>query len=81
MKAEFKKDYYQETIMDKNGECKLQDGYKGMYRFSIHEAYFCENKVKVLKMAIADLEDELNRLKEIDKKNDELMERWDSISK
>lgn len=81
MKTEFRKDYYQDTIINKNGECEVVDDFKTMYHFSINKPYFCENKTKVLKMAIADLEQELKRLKEIDKKNDKSIESWESISK
>lgn len=81
MKTTFKKDWYNETIVGKDGVVQVLPELKTMYHLSINEDYFMENRQVVLSKAIEDLEKELNRLKEIRDNNEKVMESWDSISK
>lgn len=81
MKKRFKKDYYQDTVINKDGEVEIVPGFKTMWHFSMEEDYFTEDKQEALRQAIIDLENELNKLKEIEKKNDKALDTWDSISK
>ena len=81
MKTTFKKDWYNETIMGKDGVVQVLPEPKTMYHLSINEDYFMEDRQVVLSKAIEDLEKELNRLKEIRKRNEKVMDSWDSISK
>lgn len=81
MKTTFKKDWYNDTIIDKNGIARVQPELKTMYHLNISENYFIEDKQEVLKKAIADLEKELARLKQIRDNNEKVMDTWDSISK
>ena len=81
MKTTFKKDWYNETIMGKDGVVQVLPELKTMYHLSINEDYFMEDKQTVLSKAIEDLEKELNRLKGIRDNNEKMMESWDSISK
>lgn len=81
MKTTFKKDWYNETIIGKDGVAQVSPELKTMYHLSISENYFMEDRQAVLSKAIEDLEKELNRLKEIRNKNDKAMDTWDSISK
>lgn len=81
MKTTFKKDWYNETIIGKDGVAQVLPELKTMYHLNISENYFTDDKQEVLKKAIEDLEKELNRLKDIRNKNDRAMDSWDSISK
>lgn len=81
MKTTFKKDWYNETIIGKDGVAQVLPELKTMYHLNISENYFTDDKQEVLKKAIEDLEKELARLKEIRNKNDRAMDSWDSISK
>lgn len=81
MKTTFRKDWYNETIIGKDGVAQVLPEPKTMYHLNISENYFMEDKQEVLKKAIEDLEKELARLKEIRNKNDRAMDTWESISK
>lgn len=81
MKTTFKKDWYNETITGKDGVVQVLPEPKTMYHLSINEDYFMEDKQVVLNKAIADLEKELTKLKEIRDNNEKVMDSWDSISK
>lgn len=81
MRTRFKKDYYNNSIMGEDGIVKILPELKTMYHFSIEENYFMGDKQAVLRQAIADLEVELERLKELEKKNARALDSWDSISK
>lgn len=81
MKTTFKKDWYNETIIGKDGIAQVLPEPKTMYHMSINEDYFIDDKQVVLDKAIIDLENELARLKEIKNRNDKVMDSWDSISK
>ena len=81
MKTTFKKDWYNDTIIGKDGVVQVLPELKTMYRLNISENYFTDDKQTVLSKAIEDLEKELTRLKEIRDRNDKAMDSWDSISK
>lgn len=81
MKTTFKKDWYNETIIGKDGVAQVLPELKTMYHLSINEDYFMEDKQVVLSKAIEDLEKELTKLKEIRDNNEKVMDSWDSISK
>ena len=92
MKTKFNKDYYQDSIINKEGVVEVLPGFKRMWHLSIEKDYFVENQGAVLDMAIEDLEKEVERLKEIakreknkkkkkDSKDSEIIDSWDSISK
>lgn len=81
MKTTFKKDWYNETIVGKDGVVQVSPELKTMYHLSISENYFTDDKQLVLNRAIKDLENELTRLKQIRDNNDKVMDSWDSISK
>lgn len=81
MKTTFKKDWYNDTIIGKDGVAQVLPELKTMYHLNISENYFTDDKQVVLNKAIEDLEKELNRLKEIRNRNDKAMDSWDSISK
>lgn len=81
MKTTFKKDWYNETIIGKDGVAQVLPELKTMYHLSINEDYFMEDRQAVLSKAIEDLEKELNKLKEIRNNNEKIMDTWDSISK
>lgn len=81
MKTTFKKDWYNETIIGKDGVAQVLPELKTMYHLNISENYFTDDKQVVLNRAIEDLEKELIRLKEIRDRNDKAMDSWDSVSK
>lgn len=81
MKTTFKKDWYNETTIGKDGIAQVSPELKTMYHLSISENYFMEDRQTVLNKAIEDLEKELNRLKDIRDNNEKVMDSWDSVSK
>lgn len=81
MKVKFYKDYFQDAKSNKNGEYIVEGDLKTMYHFEITKDYFISDQSKVLKLAIKDLEQLVQRLKEVDRQKDKAAESWDSISK
>lgn len=81
MDIKFTKSYYNKTKKDKEGRDIVQDKSYPMYTFELKKNYYSGNKADVLKQSIKDLEETLKQLKEANRKNDERMESWDSVSK
>lgn len=81
LKIQFKKDIYQDTRIDKEGNVEVLPEIKTMYHFILEKDYFMDNKSKILKEVIKDIKKELEILEEIDKNNDKAKDSWESISK
>lgn len=69
MKTLFHKQLYNQT-KNVNGTYIIDDKQNTMYTMILTNNYFEEDKTKVLKLAIKDLEEELKKLKELDKLTD-----------
>ena len=63
LNIKFKKDYYQDTKIDADGNVSILPCFKTMYHLSITKDYFLDSKEKVLKEVINDLQQEIEILK------------------
>lgn len=63
LNIKFKKDYYQDTKIDADGNVSILPGFKTMYHLNITKDYFLSNKEEVIKEVIYDLQQELEILK------------------
>lgn len=81
MEIKFKKQFYNKTEKNNEGEDIVQKEKKTMYRLEIIANYYNDNKLEVAKEIEKDIREFADKLKEKIEENEKALESWDSISK